>query len=228
MQPNDGDTPPFRLPDPRLRNPLMLPQGVRDPATVFLTEVIDHPNIQVGDWTYYNDRTLPENYAETLAPYLFPGAPEHLRIGRFCQIAQGVQFVTATANHPMTGASTFPFAVFDPPRFGSYRASLPRGRDTIVGHDCWIGREAMLLPGAELGNGVIVAARSVVRGPVPDFAVVAGNPAKVIRMRYDDQTIQRLNALAWWSWASDQIERAIGAIEAGDVAALEQHFNTTA
>lgn len=210
----------FSLPNPRQRNPLRLPDGSYDPATVFLSEVIDHPNIEVGDWTYYNDRRLPEDYAETLAPYLFPGAPEHLRIGRFCQIAQGVQFVTATANHPMTGISTFPFSVFDPPRFMGYRASLPRGRYTIVGHDCWIGREAMLLPGAELGNGVIVAARAVVRGKVPDYAIVGGNPAEMIRMRYDADTVERLLQIAWWDWPADQIERAIPAIEAGDVAAL--------
>ncbi|MEO9824923.1 MAG: antibiotic acetyltransferase [Paracoccaceae bacterium] len=142
-----------RLPDPRLRNPLVFPNGTPDPATVFLSEVIQHPNINVGDWTYYNDQTLPDNYAATLAPYLFEGAPERLSIGRFCQIAQGVQFITATANHAMQGISTFPFAIFDPKRLPTYRASLPRGRDTVVGHDSWIGREAVLLPGAELGCG---------------------------------------------------------------------------
>lgn len=210
------------LPDPRTRNPLVLPDGVHDPATVFLSEVIDHPNIEVGDWTYYNDRTLPDDYAATLAPYLFRGAPERLVIGRFCQIAQGVQVVTATANHPMTGLSTYPFAVFDPPRFAGYRAALPRGRDTIIGHDCWIGREAMLLPGAELGNGVIVAARAVVRGRVPDYSIVSGNPATVLRMRFDDATITRLLALAWWDWPIERIVRGIRSIEAGDLDALER------
>lgn len=209
-----------RLPDPTLRNPLVLPTGDVDPATVFLNQVIDHPNISVGDWTYYNDRRLPQNYAETLAPYLFPGAPEHLRIGKFCQIAEGVQFVTATANHPMGGISTYPFAVFEPPRFIDYRASLPRGRDTIVGHDCWIGREAMLLPGAELGNGVIVAGGAVVRGKVPDFAIVAGNPATVQRMRFTENEVATLLKLEWWHWEPEAIAVAIPLIEAGDVAAL--------
>lgn len=210
----------FRLPDPTSRNPLILPTGDADPATVFLNQVIDHPNITVGDWTYYNDRRLPENYADTLAPYLFVGAPERLKIGKFCQIAEGVQFITATANHPMTGVSTYPFAVFDPPRFAGYRASLPRGRDTIVGHDCWIGREAMLLPGAKLGNGVIVAGRAVVRGKVPDFAIVAGNPATVQRLRFAKEEIEMLLRLEWWHWEPDAIARAVPLIEAGDITAL--------
>lgn len=208
------------LPEPSLRNPLVLPGGSVDPATVFLDQVLDYPNIKVGPWTYYNDRRLPADYAETLAPYLFPGAPEHLHIGKFCQIAQGVQFITATANHPMTGLSTFPFAVFDAPRFGGYRASLPRGRDTVVGHDCWIGRDAMLLPGATLGHGVIVAAGSVVRGKVPDYAIVAGNPATVLRMRFEDAVIETLLDLAWWDWPAARIAAAIADIERGDVAAL--------
>lgn len=213
---------PGKLPNPNCRNPLILPNGSADAATVFLNQVIDHPNITVGDWTYYNDRRLPEDYAETLAPYLYPGAPEHLRIGKFCQIAQGVQFITATANHPMTGLSTYPFAIFDPPRFGGYRASLPRGRDTIVGHDCWIGREAMLLPGAELGHGAIVAGRAVVRGKIPDYAVVAGNPATVQRLRFSEEEIAKLLDLAWWDWEPDEIGQVIPLIEQGRIAELRR------
>ena len=217
-----SDTVATILPDPRTRNPLAFPNGSHDPATVFLSEVIDHPNIDIGDWTYYNDRNLPDDYAETLAPYLFPGAPERLRIGRFCQIAQGAQFITATANHPMNGISTFPFAVFDQDRIGGFRASLPRGDDTIVGHDCWIGREAVLMPGADLGNGVIVAARAVVRGKIPDYSIVSGNPAKVIRMRFDPPEIAKLLAIGWWFWPPEKIAENIGLIEQGDVDALAE------
>ena len=211
---------PFTLPDPSVRNPLLLPDGKHDPATVFLNQVINHPNIEIGDWTYYNDRRLPDNYADTLAPYLFPGAPERLKIGRFCQIAEGVEFITATANHPMSGISTYPFAVLDPHRFGGYRSSLPRGRDKIVGNDCWIGRGAVLLPGARLGNGVVVAANAVVRGAIPDYAVVGGNTAEVIRMRFSKQEVETLLQLRWWDWPADAIENALPAIEDGDVSAL--------
>ena len=117
------------LPDSYSRNPLIFPDGSRDKGTVFLNQVIDHPNIEIGDFTYFHDASLPEDYAAHLARYVFPGAPEQLKTGKFCQIAQGVQIITAPANHPMDGISTYPFAVFDPARFPTYRETLPRGND---------------------------------------------------------------------------------------------------
>ncbi|MEM8541239.1 MAG: CatB-related O-acetyltransferase [Pseudomonadota bacterium] len=210
------------LPNPTEKNPLILPNGSRDEATVFLANVIDHPNIEIGAYSYYNDARLPEDYASTLAPYLFAGAPEKLQIGKFCQIAQGVQFITSTANHPMDGISTYPFAIFDPPRFANYRNSLPAGSDTIIGNDCWIGREAMIMPGAHIGNGVIIGAGSVVAGTIPDYAVVVGNPGRVARKRFSDDAIATLLALAWWDWSADQISDSVESIESGDISALEQ------
>lgn len=209
-----------KLPDPNTRNPLTLPSGDVDKATVFLSQTINHMNIEIGDWTYYNDRTLPEDYASTIAPYLYEGAREKLVIGAFCQIAQGVQFITSTANHPMGGLSTYPFAVLNLPRMGHYMTQLDPAKNTIIGNDCWIGREAMIMPGATLGNGVIVGSGAVVTGNIPDYAVVAGNPAKIIRMRYDDATIKALLDMAWWDWDKEKIEAAIPALETGDVAAL--------
>ena len=214
------DTQTTQLPDPRLRNPLVFPNGAHDPATVFLSQVIDHPNIDVGDWTYYHDQRLPDDYANTLAPYLFAGAPERLSIGKFCQIAQGVEVITASANHAMAGVSTYPFAVFDPTKIAGYRGELPRGSDTIIGHDCWIGRGATLLPGAELGCGVVVGAKAVVRGKIPDYAIVAGNPAVVVRMRFDANTVAQLLEIAWWDWDADKIAAHQDLITSGDVSAL--------
>ena len=210
-----------KLPDPTTQHPLILPGGVVDKATVFLNQAIEHMNIEIGDWTYYNDRTMPDDYAATIAPYLYEGARERLTIGAFCQIAQGVQFVTSTANHPMRGVSTYPFGVLDLPNMASYMSQLDPAKDTVVGNDCWIGREAVLMPGAKLGDGVIVGTRAVVTGTVPDYAVVAGNPAKVIRMRYDNQTIKRLQDIAWWTWSTEKIEASIPVIEQGDIDTLE-------
>ena len=124
------------LPDSYSRNPLIFPDGSRDKGTVFLNQVIDHPNIEIGDFTYFHNASLPEDYAAHLARYVFLGAPEQLKIGKFCQIAQGVQIITATTNHPMNDISTYPFAVFDPARFPTCRETLPRGKDTIIGNDC--------------------------------------------------------------------------------------------
>ena len=211
------------LPDPSLKHPLVLPDGSPHTAMVFLNRVIDHPNIEIGDYTYFHDASgIPEDYAARIAPYLFPGAPERLKIGKFCQIAQGAQFITATANHLMDGISTYPFGVFDPVRFAGYRAQLPAGQDTVVGNDCWLGRDATLLPGARLGNGVIVGARAVVAGTVPDYAVVGGNPARIIRMRFPADRIAVLNRIAWWDWPVERIDAATPVIERGDVDALSQ------
>ena len=210
------------LPNPGEMHPLILPDGSRDTATVFLDTVINHPNIDIGAYTYYNDDSYPEDYARKIAPYLYPGAPERLRIGKFCQIAKGVEIITSTANHPMTGISTYPFAIFDPPRFATYRDSLPASKDTIIGNDCWLGREAVLMPGATLGNGVIVGTRSVVTGAVPDYAIVAGNPARIIRLRFSESERLLLTKLAWWDWDPDRIAAAIEAIESGNIASLAQ------
>ena len=122
----------------------------------------------------------------------------------------------------MDGISTYPFAVFDPARFPTYRETLPRGKDTIIGNDCWIGREAMLMPGAKLGNGVIVGARSVVNGTIPDYAIVAGNPAKIVRMRFSDDEIATLNRICWWDWNDGKISTATEAIEAADIEKLSK------
>lgn len=209
-----------QLPDPSAPLPLILPDGAAHEGTVFLAPAIQHPNITVGEYTYAHSFDPPQDWAARLAPYLYAGAPERLTIGRFCQIANGVRFITATANHSMAGVSTYPFGVFDRDRFGAYRTSLPRGSDIVVGNDCWIGWGATLMPAAHLGNGVIVGAGAVVASTVPDYAVVVGNPAKVIRMRFSDADIATLNAIAWWDWPADAIREALPVLEEGDVAAL--------
>ena len=93
-------------------HPIILPDGTIHKGTVFLNAAVDHPNIEVGDYTYASAHQPPADWGFHLAPYLYPGAPEHLRIGKFCQIADGVTFITASANHRYDGFSSFPFSVF--------------------------------------------------------------------------------------------------------------------
>lgn len=216
---------PRPFPDAAERHPLILPDGTAHAGTVFLRAVLDHPRIDVGDYSYASSDSPPADWAARLAPYLHPGAPERLEIGRFCQIADGVVFVTASANHRHDGFSTYPFAVFDG-GFAEGRPSLPDDPagfpDTVVGHDVWIGRGATILPGARLGNGVIVGAGAVVGGRVPAYAVVAGNPARVLRMRFPPATVARLEAIGWWHWPIARILAEEAAICGGDLAALER------
>lgn len=210
---------PRTLPDSARAHPITLPDGNPHPGTVYLKAVIDHPRFDIGDFTYASDFDPPEDWAARLAPYLFPFSQEKLTIGKYCQIAHGVRFVGSSANHATDGLSTFPFAVFDPETMLGYQ---PDTRDTVIGNDVWLGYGAMVLPGARIGNGVIVGAGSVVRGTVPDFAVVTGNPAQVVKMRFSPEEVARLNALAWWDWPAETVAAARPALESGDVAALER------
>lgn len=206
--------------DPLRRHPLRFADGAIHPNMVHLNQVIDHPNISVGDYTYANDFDPPIDWAARLAPYLYPGAPERLSIGRFCQIAHGVRFITASANHDMTGLTTYPFPVFDPALIDAYKAGIGDLADTVIGHDVWIGHGALVLPGARIGHGAIIGAGAVVTGEVPPFAIFAGNPAQRIRDRFSPHTMAALLEMAWWNWPKDRIEAAIPSLLSGDLHAL--------
>ena len=203
-------------------HPLIFPDGTVHRDMVHLARVIDHPNITVGDYSYANDfdPPAPEGWAARLAPYLYPGAPEQLRIGRFCQIAHGVRIITASANHAMGGISTYPFGVFDPATLEAFRDEFAGLPDTEIGHDVWIGHGALILPGARIGSGAIIGAGAVVAGDVAPYTIVAGNPARTIRQRFPQDAVDRLLQIAWWDWEPDRIHAALPALMAADVAAL--------
>lgn len=211
---------PNSFPDPDQKYPVSLPGGSMHQGTVFLSAAVDHPRMEVGIYTYASAHQPPNDWAARLAPYLYEFSPERLVIGKFCQIADGVQFVTASANHWYDGISTFPFAIFGSgSREG--RPSIPgAGLDTKIGHDVWMGQGVRILPGAQIGNGVIIGAGAVVAGHVPSYSVVVGNPAKVIRLRFERAQVAALEHLKWWDWPIDQILANEALICAGDVEAL--------
>ena len=188
-------------------NPQPLLNGDIYPHTVFLKNVISNSSIEIGDYTYYHDFDLlpGDNYAMRLAPYLYEGVPGKLIIGKFCQIAHGVQFLTSAANHQYDGFSTYPFATFNQEWSKSYTPNYPFSGDNIVGNDVWIGHNATIMPGVKVGSGVIVGACSVVTKNVPDYCVVAGNPAKIIRKRFNEETIATLLKIQWWNWPDEMI-----------------------
>lgn len=206
--------------DPLRTHPLRFADGTTHPNMVHLNRVIHHPNITIGDFTYANDFDPPADWAARLAPYLYPGAPERLEIGRFCQIAHGVRFITASANHDMTGLTTYPFPVFDPALIEGYKAGFSGLPDTVIGHEVWLGHGALILPGARIGHGAIVGAGAVVAGTVAPYTIVAGNPARVIRPRFAPETIAALLRLGWWDWPVDRIAAATPALLSGDLGAL--------
>lgn len=187
----------------------------------FLKNVVDHPMIEVGDYTYYYDPDGPARFIETCVRYHFEHMGDRLIIGRFCAIASKVQFIMNGANHALDGISTYPFAIFgegweDP---DADWAKGSRG-DTVVGNDVWIGRGATVMPGVRVGDGAIIGAAAVVASDVPDYAVVVGNPARVVKMRFPEETVRRLLAIAWWNWPPEKITANLAAIRGGDIGEL--------
>ncbi len=207
--------------DANVRHPLTLPNGETYTNTVWLANVIDHPNIEVGEFTYYNDFEPVDDYAARIAPNLHPGAPEKLTIGRFCQFAHGTRLITSSADHPKRWFTTYPFAVFNHKVMDLFAPEFSKGRDTVIGHDVWIGTDAMILPGVTLGNGVIVGARAVVSRDVPSWSVVAGNPGRVVRRRFPDEVCALLDRLAWWDLPLDEIRAILPVLASNDLPALK-------
>ncbi|MFP4327645.1 MAG: CatB-related O-acetyltransferase [Paracoccaceae bacterium] len=207
------------FPSPDTLYPVLLPDGSPHLGTVFLKPAIGHARIEVGDYTYASAHRPPEDWAACLAPYLYDFSAEKLVIGRFCQIADGAKFITASANHRRDGVSTFPFAVFH--RAFEDAASIPGpGPDTVLGNDIWIGQGARILPGARIGDGCIIGAGAVVSGVFPPYCVIVGNPGRILRRRFDDETIAALEKIAWWNWPVDTICREEAAICGRDIARL--------
>jgi virginiamycin A acetyltransferase len=189
----------------------------------FLKNVIKNPNIIVGDYTYYDDPEQAENFEDSVL-YHFPFIGDRLLIGKFCAIARGVKFIMNGANHKMSGISTYPFQIFG----GGWEAvapaagELPYKGDTVIENDVWIGYDALIMPGVKIGNGAIISSRSVVVADVPAYAIVGGNPARVLKYRFEPDQIARLQEIAWWDWPVDKITAQLKHIVAADIDALAQ------
>ena len=201
-------------PDPKTRHPI---QGVL--RTGFLNNFITRPNIEVGDYSYYDDPNGPEQFEKNVL-YHFDFIGDRLIIGRFCSIAAETRFIMNGGNHATDWLTTFPFPVFGQGWEVAMPDAWPHRGDTVVGHDVWIGYGATIMPGVRIGNGAIIAAASVVTRDVPDFAIVGGNPAGLIRYRFDEDTRESLTRIAWWDWDAEKITRNVQAICSGDLSAL--------
>ncbi|BFV60826.1 CatB-related O-acetyltransferase [Kitasatospora sp. CMC57] len=204
------------MPDPTVLHPMS-----DQPRVVLLKPLVTSPLIEVGEYSYYDDPDNPTAFETRNVLYHY--GPERLVIGKFCALATGVRFIMNGANHRMDGPSTFPF-----PTMGGLWAdhfdlltSLPNRGDTVVGNDVWLGHGATVMPGVRIGNGAIIASGSVVTRDVADYAVVGGNPARLIRSRYSEEDIARLLALAWWDWPTDHITQHLRTLMSGSVEELE-------
>lgn len=185
----------------------------------FLKNIIKNTKyINVGDYTYYADILGVDNFERNVL-YHYDFIGDKLIIGKFCQIAQGVKFIMNGSQHSMSGISTYPFKTFSGSLFGTDKLNdkllwdipfdVETKGDTIVGNDVWIGYNATIMPGVKIGDGAIIAANSTVTKNVEPYAIVGGNPATLIRKRFDDQTIEKLLKLKWWDMEVEKLNEHI-------------------
>ena len=197
-----------------------------DRETVYLKNVVSGANIEIGDYTIYNDFVHdPRDFERSNVLYHYPVNGDKLKIGKFCSIACGAKFLFTSGNHSLRSLSTYTFPIF----FEEWGldakdicSAWDNKGDIVIGSDVWIGYEALILSGVTVGDGAIIGSRAVVTKDVPPYTIVGGVPAKSIRRRFDGAVIERLEKLRWWDWDIETIRRSIPAIQSGDIAALER------
>ena len=204
------------------------PQNIPNPMTVhpiagydkeiYVKPTLKNPNIIVGDFTYIADSEF-----ESHVTHLYPWNNDKLVIGKFCQIAAGVEFVMNGANHQMNAASTFPFytlAGWD--MKAPTPEDMPLKGDTVIGNDVWIGQNATILPGVHIGDGAIIGASSVVGSDVDPYTIVAGNPAQFIRNRFDDELTNLMLEWRWWNKPIEEINSLIPILTSSDLTEVKK------
>lgn len=189
-----------KIPNPNTKNPI-----AGYDKEIYIKPTIKNKNIIVGDFSYIADSDF-----ESHVTHHYDWNNDKLIIGKFCQIASGVEFVMNGANHQMNAVSTFPFYTLEgweqtPPT----QNDLPIKGDTIIGNDVWIGQNATILPGVRIGDGAIIGANSVVGSNVEPYTIVVGNPAKALRKRFDEELINIMEKLKWWDKSIEEINNLI-------------------
>ena len=177
-------------------------------TSCFVKNVVKAPNVQIGDYTYYDDSVAPTDFEKNNILFNYPEFGEKLIIGKFCQIASGTKFIMGPANHRLCSVTTYPFNVFGgafTENTPDHVSQLPHKGDTVVGNDVWFGRESVIMPGVKIGDGAIIAAYSVVAKDVEPYTLVGGNPAHFIKKRFNDELTELLLKLKWWDFQGKKL-----------------------
>ena len=195
-----------RIPDPNV----IFPNEYQ--TSCYIKNVVTAPNIFIGDYTYYDDTHAPEDFETNNVLFNYPEFGDKLVIGKFCAIASGTKFIMGPANHRISSFTTYPFHVFGglwqentPPHL----SQLPHKGDIRIGNDVWLGRECTVMPGAEIGDGSIAAACSVITGKFPPYSLIGGNPARLIRRRFNEERIHFLLRLKWWDLPPEELSEIL-------------------
>ena len=203
------------IPNPNLIFPIQNLDSI-----TYVKPSIKNPNIIVGDFTYFADKDFEKHVT-----HLYEWSGDKLIIGKFCQIAAGVEFIMNGANHQMNAVSTYPFYIFGTwEQTAPDKKDLPLKGDTIIGNDVWIGQNATILPGVQIGDGAIIGASSVVGSNVEPYTIVAGNPARPIRKRFDDELIQIMQKLKWWDKSIEEINSLIPILACSDLNKVKEEL----
>ena len=197
-----------KLPDPDLKFPMP-----RNENMTYIKPTVQNPNIIAGEFSYYSGSGF-----ESRVTHFYEFCGDKLIIGKFCQIAAGVEFVMNGANHRMNTVTTFPFNIF--PDWEVPAPSMseqPLKGDTVVGNDVWIGQNATILPGVHIGDGAIIGLNSTVASDVESYTIVAGNPARQIRRRFDEELTELLLELKWWDKPISEIKELMPLLTSSDL-----------
>jgi len=201
-----------------------------DTQTVYLKNVVNKKNVSIGDYTIYNDFVNdPRDFDKNNLIYHYDINNDKLTIGKFCSIACGAKIIFTSGKHTFRSLSTYTFPIF----FDEWDLDVSNitdawdnKGDTIIGNDVWIGYEAVIMSGVTIGDGAIIGARAVVTKDVPPYSIVGGVPAKQLKMRYDESTINKLQNMQWWNWSKDKIKGNLQAIMNNNLDQLLAEKNT--
>jgi acetyltransferase-like isoleucine patch superfamily enzyme len=166
----------------------------------------DYADFDVGNWTYGKPKILASNQGATL------------KIGKFCSIGGDVKIMLGS-EHRIDWISTYPFNILFEEAKNIPGHPATKG-DVIIDNDVWIGEGAFILSGIHIENGAVIAARSVVTKDVEPYTIVGGNPARPLRKRFDNETIEKLLEIEWWNWPLEKIKKNIPHLLSGDIQPL--------
>ncbi|MBN1040339.1 CatB-related O-acetyltransferase [Clostridium sp. ZS1] len=192
-----------------------------DYQTIYLKNVITRDNIQVGDYTIYNDfYNDPRDFEKNNVLYQYPINNDKLIIGKFCSIACKAKFLMTSGNHTMNSLSTYTFPIFYEEwglDVSHITDAWDNKGDIVIGNDVWIGYDAIIMPGVKIGDGAIIGTRAIVTNDVPPYTIALGIPAKVIKKRFSDDIILKLLKIKWWDWPNEKIKANIKHIQSGNI-----------
>ncbi len=194
-------------------------------TSCFIKNVVQAPNLFIGDYTYYDDPVDPTGFEKNNILFNYPEFGDKLIIGKFCAIASGTKFIMGPANHRIDSLTTYPFHVFGgvwEENTPEHLSQLPFKGDIVIGNDVWIGRESVVMPGVKIGDGSIVGACSVVTKDFPPYSVIGGNPAKRIKKRFPESLIALLLELKWWDFAPEKLADFLPVLCDNNLARAEQ------